>query len=81
MLDAGELLLEDLPHAPLVVGVDVRVDEADGDGFDARACAARRRRVARLGLVQGSEHRAVVVDALGHLEAVAAADVGGGTSL
>ena len=39
---ARQLLLEDLAHALLVLGVGVRVDEADGDGLDAALAQDRR---------------------------------------
>ena len=47
-VDAGQLLLEDLLDAPLVLGVEEREQEADGDRLDLRlAQRARRPRAPR----------------------------------
>ena len=72
--DAGQLLLEELAHALLVLGVGVGVDEADGDRLDL-AAAQDPGDAARVVLVQRLDDVAGVVDALAHLEAVAAAHV------
>ena len=71
---ARQLLLEDLPHAALVVRVGVRVDEADGDGLDT-ALAEHGGHAPRPGLVDRLQDLAVVADPLVHLEAIAPADV------
>jgi hypothetical protein len=58
-----------------VVGVEVRVEEADCDGLDSGFAQARRQDAA-LGLVQRAQHGAVGQDALVELEAEAALDEG-----
>src|SRR5581483_7246960 len=68
------LLLEELAHAQLVGRVRVRVDEADRDRLDA-TLPQDRRHAPRVVLVERLDHLAGVVDPLGHLEAVAPADV------
>ena len=72
-VDPGELLLEDLLDAPLVLGVEEREQEADGDRLDLRL-AQRRGGVAHLPLVEGHLDVARRDDALGDDVAVAARD-------
>ena len=71
---ARKLLLEDLAHAALVRRVRVRVDEADGHRLDS-AAPQNGSDLARHALVERGHHLAGVIDPLGHLEAVTAADV------
>ena len=71
---AGQLLLEELAHPLLVLGVGVGVDEADGHRLDL-AAAQDPGDAPRVGLVQRLDDVAAVVDTLAHLEAVAAAHV------
>ena len=68
-----ELLAHDLGHPLLVLGVEEREQEADGDRVDARLLEPAHL-LARLLLVERHEHRAVARDPLGHGQPVAAAD-------
>ena len=72
---AGDLLLQDVAHAPLVFGVGEGVGEANGDRLHA-ALVDDAGGLARLGLVHRLDDRAAVVDAFGDDQAVAALDVG-----
>lgn len=70
-----QLLGEDLAHPSLVSRVGVGVDEAHGDGLDL-ALLEEPGDLAGLDLVERLDDLARIVDPLGDLEAVAAADVG-----
>ena len=68
-----QLLGEDRAEAPLVLGVEVGVEEADGHGLDARAAQAGGE-LAALVLVELADDGAVGGDALVQLEAEVALD-------
>ena len=70
---AGQLLAQDLPHAPLVLRVAVRVQQADGDRLDAELAQPPRDR-AHLRVVERAQHLARRAHALVQLQPQAALD-------
>ena len=72
--DARRLLLHDRLHARLVLAVHVGIDERDRDRFVAALLDPSRHGTGSF-LVEFSENRTGVVDPLGNLVTVAAADV------
>ena len=66
----GKLFTDDLGHPRLVLRIDEREQEADGDSFDA-GVLERTHLGASLLLVQRHEHGTVLDDSLGHRQPIA----------
>ena len=67
----GSSVAQPLAERLLVLGMGVGVQQADRDGLDAVALAGRRRPARGPSRSSGTSTRAVAVDALAHLEAMA----------